>query len=256
MSLLELKNVSMRFGGVVAVDNLSMEVKKGELVSLIGPNGAGKTTVFNVLTGVYPKAKGEIKFDGEQILGKDIQSIVKLGISRTFQNLRVFGRQRVIENVMMGNTRNVSYGLFDIFFRTKKFREEERKSAQHALDVLSMLGIENLKDAYAASLPYGSQRKLEIARAIAADAKLILLDEPAAGMNASETAELMEFVRSLVDKGYTILMIEHDMNMVMNISDRIYVLNFGKLIATGTPREISSDQNVIDAYLGGGDEYE
>jgi branched-chain amino acid transport system ATP-binding protein len=157
---------------------------------------------------------------------------------------------------MMGNTRNVSYGLFDIFFRTKKFREEERKSAQHALDVLSMLGIENLKDAYAASLPYGSQRKLEIARAIAADAKLILLDEPAAGMNASETAELMEFVRSLVDKGYTILMIEHDMNMVMNISDRIYVLNFGKLIATGTPREISSDQNVIDAYLGEGDEYE
>lgn len=256
MSLLELKNVSMRFGGVVAVDNLSMEVKKGELVSLIGPNGAGKTTVFNVLTGVYPKAEGEIKFDGEQILGKDIQSIVKLGISRTFQNLRVFGRQRVIENVMMGNTRNVSYGLFDIFFRTKKFREEERKSAQHALDVLSMLGIENLKDAYAASLPYGSQRKLEIARAIAADAKLILLDEPAAGMNASETAELMEFVRSLVDKGYTILMIEHDMNMVMNISDRIYVLNFGKLIATGTPREISSDQNVIDAYLGEGDEYE
>ena len=252
MAFLELKDVTMRFGGVTAVDHLTMEVNEGELVSLIGPNGAGKTTVFNVLTGVYPAAEGTIVFKGTSILGKSIQDIVKLGIARTFQNLRIFKSQRVIENVMMGDALHVKYGLFDLIFRTKRFREEERKTTQRAMDILSSLGMEDLRDAYAASLPYGEQRKLEIARAIATGASLILLDEPAAGMNQTETAELMRFVRSLCDKGFTVLMIEHDMNMVMNISDRIYVLNFGELIATGKPAEIANNPAVIEAYLGGG----
>ena len=252
MAFLELKDVTMRFGGVTAVDHLTMEVNEGELVSLIGPNGAGKTTVFNVLTGVYPAAEGTIVFKGTSILGKSIQDIVKLGIARTFQNLRIFKSQRVIANVMMGDALHVKYGLFDLIFRTKRFREEERKTTQRAMDILSSLGMEDLRDAYAASLPYGEQRKLEIARAIATGASLILLDEPAAGMNQTETAELMRFVRSLCDKGFTVLMIEHDMNMVMNISDRIYVLNFGELIATGKPAEIANNPAVIEAYLGGG----
>lgn len=252
MALLELKNVTMRFGGVTAIDHLSMEVNEGELVSLIGPNGAGKTTVFNVLTGVYPNAEGDIFFTGKSILGNSIQDIVKIGIARTFQNLRVFKTQRVIENVMMGDALHVDYKIWDLILRTKKFRREERETTQRALEILTSLGMENLRDAYAASLPYGDQRKLEIARAIATGAKLILLDEPAAGLNHTETAELMEFVRSLCSKGFTVLMIEHDMNMVMNISDRIYVLNFGKLIATGKPEEIANNPAVIEAYLGGG----
>lgn len=252
MALLELKNVTMRFGGVTAIDHLSMEVNEGELVSLIGPNGAGKTTVFNVLTGVYPNAEGDIFFTGKSILGNSIQDIVKIGIARTFQNLRVFKTQRVIENVMMGDALHVDYKIWDLILRTKKFRREERETTQRALEILTSLGMENLRDAYAASLPYGDQRKLEIARAIATGAKLILLDEPAAGLNHTETAELMEFVRSLCSKGFTVLMIEHDMNMVMNISDRIYVLNFGKLIATGKPKEIANNPAVIEAYLGGG----
>ena len=254
MALLELKNVTMRFGGVVATDNLSMEVNQGELVSLIGPNGAGKTTVFNVLTGVYPQAEGEIIFDGEQILGKSVQAIVHRGIARTFQNLRIFKTMRVIENVMMGESRNIKENLFDILFRTKKFKEQERQTVQNALDILYTLELEDIRDEYAGSLPYGQQRKVEIARAIATGAKLILLDEPAAGLNATETEELMHFVRSLLAKGFTVLMIEHDMNMVMNISDRIYVLNFGKLIATGTPEEVANNPDVIEAYLGGGDD--
>ena len=254
MALLELKNVTMRFGGVVATDNLSMEVNKGELVSLIGPNGAGKTTVFNVLTGVYPQAEGEIFFDGQQILGKSVQDIVHRGIARTFQNLRIFKTMRVIENVMMGDSRNIKENIFDILFRTKHFKEQERITAQKALDILSTLELEGIRDEYAGSLPYGQQRKVEIARAIATGAKLILLDEPAAGLNATETEELMRFIRSLLDKGFTVLMIEHDMSMVMNISDRIYVLNFGKLIATGTPEEIANNPDVIEAYLGGGDD--
>ena len=252
MALLELKDVTMRFGGVTAIDHLNMEVNEGELVSLIGPNGAGKTTVFNVLTGVYPEAEGDIRFTGKPILGSSIQDIVKIGIARTFQNLRVFKTQRVIENVMMGDALHVDYKIWDLIFRTKKFKREERETTQRALDILTSLGMEDLRDVYAASLPYGDQRKLEIARAIATGAKLILLDEPAAGLNHTETAELMEFVRSLCSRGFTVLMIEHDMNMVMNISDRIYVLNFGKLIATGTPAEIANNPAVIEAYLGGG----
>ena len=254
MALLELKNVTMRFGGVVATDNLSMEVNQGELVSLIGPNGAGKTTVFNVLTGVYPQAEGQIIFDGEQILGKSVQDIVHRGIARTFQNIRIFKTMRVIENVMMGGARHVKENIFDILFRTGRFKEQERDTTQKALDILSTLDLEDIRDEYAGSLPYGQQRKVEIARAIATGAKLILLDEPAAGLNVTETEELMHFVRSLLAKGFTVLMIEHDMSMVMNISDRIYVLNFGKLIATGTPEEIANNPEVIEAYLGGGDD--
>ena len=219
-------------------------------MSLIGPNGAGKTTVFNVLTGIYPQAEGEILLNNESIKGKTPQKIVKLGMSRTFQNLRLYKNMRVIENVIVGNNIKTSYSLFDLLFRTKKFREEEIRSAQEALDILDSIGLLNKRDRYADSLPYGEQRKLEIARALATGAQILLLDEPAAGMNPAESEELMLYIKSLLKKGYTVLMIEHDMSVVMNVSDRIYVLDFGELIASGKPQEIANNERVIAAYLG------
>ena len=250
MPMLEVKDMTMRFGGLTAVDHLSFEVNRGELVSLIGPNGAGKTTVFNVLTGIYPQAEGEILLNNESIKGKTPQKIVKLGMSRTFQNLRLYKNMRVIENVIVGNNIKTSYSLFDLLFRTKKFREEEIRSAQEALDILDSIGLLNKRDRYADSLPYGEQRKLEIARALATGAQILLLDEPAAGMNPAESEELMLYIKSLLKKGYTVLMIEHDMSVVMNVSDRIYVLDFGELIASGKPQEIANNERVIAAYLG------
>lgn len=250
MPMLEVKDMTMRFGGLTAVDHLSFEVNPGELVSLIGPNGAGKTTVFNVLTGIYPQAEGEILLNNESIKGKTPQKIVKLGMSRTFQNLRLYKNMRVIENVIVGNNIKTSYSLFDLLFRTKKFREEEIRSAQEALDILDSIGLLDKRDRYADSLPYGEQRKLEIARALATGAQILLLDEPAAGMNPAESEELMLYIKSLLKKGYTVLMIEHDMSVVMNVSDRIYVLDFGQLIASGKPQEIANNERVIAAYLG------
>ena len=250
MPMLEVKDMTMRFGGLTAVDHLSFEVNRGELVSLIGPNGAGKTTVFNVLTGIYPQAEEEILLNNESIKGKTPQKIVKLGMSRTFQNLRLYKNMRVIENVIVGNNIKTSYSLFDLLFRTKKFREEEIRSAQEALDILDSIGLLNKRDRYADSLPYGEQRKLEIARALATGAQILLLDEPAAGMNPAESEELMLYIKSLLKKGYTVLMIEHDMSVVMNVSDRIYVLDFGELIASGKPQEIANNERVIAAYLG------
>ena len=241
MAFLEVKGITKVFGGLVAVDNVTFHVDRGEIVSIIGPNGAGKTTVFNMLTGVYEIDQGEIIFDGKPIHNHTPQEIVKAGISRTFQNIRLFPNLRVIENVLVGTHIHTKYNFFSSLFRTPRFQEE----------ILESIGLGDQVNNYARNLPYGDQRKIEIARAIATDARIILLDEPAAGMNPQESEELLRFIRELRDKGYTIILIEHDMSVVMNISDRIYVIDHGKQIAEGLPAEIASNEQVIEAYLGG-----
>jgi len=251
MAYLKVDGITKRFGGIVAVDKVSFEVNQGEIVSIIGPNGAGKTTVFNMLTGVYAIDEGEIIFDGKPIHNHKPQDIVKSGISRTFQNIRLFTDLRVVENVLVGTHIKTKYNFFDSIFRTPRFRKEEDDKVLHAIQILQSIGLDNRRDDYAQNLPYGDQRKLEIARAIATDAKLLLLDEPAAGMNPQESAELLEFIRNLQKKGYTIILIEHDMSVVMKISDRIYVIDHGKPIAQGLPEEIANNEKVIEAYLGG-----
>ena len=244
-------NIKKNFGGILSVDGVSLVIKEGEIVSIIGPNGAGKTTVFNILTGVYTTDEGTIVFNGEEIHNKSPIHIVKAGISRTFQNIRLFSDLRVIENVLIGSHLNTKYGIFSSIFRTKKIKNEEDRETIRAIELLKSIGLDYRRDEYAANLPYGEQRKLEIARSLATGAKLILLDEPAAGMNPKESAELMEFIRKIRIMGYTVLMIEHDMSVVMNISDRIYVIDHGKPVANGLPEEIAKNKNVIKAYLGG-----
>jgi branched-chain amino acid transport system ATP-binding protein len=272
-NVLCLENVTMQFGGVVAVNNLSIEVNKGEIVALIGPNGAGKTTAFNVTTGVYAPTNGEVTFLGKPIIsnypqgkmkklyaGENIGKytkiirktpdvITKLGVARTFQNIRLFKDLTVFENVLIAKHMNIKANIFSATLKLNY--KEENSMRQESLELLDILGLIHVKDEIAGSLPYGQQRKLEIARALATNPTLLLLDEPAAGMNPHETNELTHFIRSLKDDFHlTVFMIEHHMNLVMDISDRIYVLDFGKIIATGTPNEIQNDQRVIDAYLG------
>ena len=253
MALLEVKGITKTFGGLVAVENVEFNVNEGEIVSIIGPNGAGKTTIFNMLTGVYHVNGGKILFDGKEIQNKQPRDIVKAGIARTFQNIRLFPTMRVIENVLVGEHINIGYNFLDLLFKTKKYRAEEKAAAQRAIDLLVSLDLGDEIDNYAKNLPYGMQRKLEIARAIATKARLIILDEPAAGMNPQESEELKEFIRKLRDKGQTILLIEHDMSVVMDISDRIYVIDHGRKIAEGLPKEIAVNKRVITAYLGSGD---
>ena len=252
MALLEVNGITKVFGGLKAVSEVSFEVEEGEIVSIIGPNGAGKTTVYKMLTGVYKVDGGTVVFEGKEIQNHQPRQIVQAGIARTFQNIRLFPNMRVIENVLIGEHVNIHYNFWNLLFKTPKYRREEKAAAERAIALLESLGLGDEIDNYAQNLPYGMQRKLEIARALATKAKLIILDEPAAGMNPQESEELMEFIRELRKSGVTILMIEHDMNVVMNISDRIYVIDHGRKIAEGLPAEIAKNPEVVKAYLGSG----
>lgn len=249
--LLEVKDVTIEFGGLRAVSNLTMTINKGELVGLIGPNGAGKTTAFNMITGVYTPTDGEIYFDGEKSSGKKSYQVTKMGMARTFQNIRLFADLTVIDNVKIAYNMHVSYGLGDAIIRDKKYLDEEDHITAKAMALLKIFHLEELAEEKAKNLPYGQQRRLEIARALATEPKFLLLDEPAAGMNPQETHELMEMIRWIRDKfNLTILLIEHDMGLVMGVCERIYVLEYGMLIAQGTPDEIKQNRRVIEAYLG------
>lgn len=249
--LLEVKDVTIEFGGLRAVSNLTMTINRGELVGLIGPNGAGKTTAFNMITGVYTPTDGEIYFDGEKSSGKKSYQVTKMGMARTFQNIRLFADLTVIDNVKIAYNMHVSYGLGDAIIRDKKYLDEEDHITAKAMALLKIFHLEELAEEKAKNLPYGQQRRLEIARALATEPKFLLLDEPAAGMNPQETHELMEMIRWIRDKfNLTILLIEHDMGLVMGVCERIYVLEYGMLIAQGTPDEIKKNRRVIEAYLG------
>ena len=249
MAMLEVTSLGISFGGLRAVDELSMKIEKGGLVGLIGPNGAGKTTVFNMLTGVYRPTDGGIRLDGQNLVGKKPHEICKLGVARTFQNIRLFKNMSVLENVLVARHMRLKAGLFTSMLHVNQ--QEERRIRQESLDLLDMLGLGDVAQEKASSLPYGKQRYLEIARALATEPRLLLLDEPAAGMNPQETDELSDFIRKIKeDFKLTVFLIEHHMNLVMDISDRIYVLDFGKLISEGTPQQVQDDPAVIAAYLG------
>ena len=272
-TILQVEHVTMQFGGVVAVNNLSLEVREGEIVAIIGPNGAGKTTAFNVITGVYAPTNGCVSFDGECVvenyprgkmkknyLGEDAgmfgevkeptpDELTRLGMARTFQNIRLWKSMTVFDNILVAKHMKRTSNLFTAAFRLNRAEEEQQR--REVMELLEIVGLADVKDELATSLPYGKQRRLEIARALATKPKLLLLDEPAAGMNPQETQDLTHFIGQIrKDFDVTILLIEHHMDLVMDISDRIYVLDFGRLIAQGTPEEIQKNEKVIDAYLG------
>lgn len=249
--LLKVDNVSMVFGGLRAVSNLSMHIDEGELIGLIGPNGAGKTTAFNMITGVYTPTEGKVYFNGKQSSGKKSYQVTQMGMARTFQNIRLFSELSVIDNVKIAYNMHVTYNLADAIVRDGKYLSEEEYITQKALDLLKIFHLEEEAHEVAKNLPYGKQRRLEIARALATEPKLLLLDEPAAGMNPQETKELMEMIRWIRKEfNLSILLIEHDMGLVMGVCERIYVLEYGMKIAEGTPEEIKQNARVIEAYLG------
>lgn len=250
--LLEAKGVCKYFAGLKAVDMVDMQVCQGDIFGIIGPNGAGKTTFFNCCTGIFPPTKGDVFFEGKNVSHMTPEQIARLGITRTFQNIQLFKFMSVLDNVKIGCHINTKSGMFDAMLHSGRYRRDEKYAVEKSLEVLNEIGMYDVRDTMAGTLPYGMQRKVEIARALALEPKLLLLDEPAAGMNPLETQSLMEFIKMLNEKGYSILVIEHDMKFVMNACNRILVLNFGQKIAEGTPEDIRNNQLVREAYFGKG----
>jgi len=252
---LEIRDAVKRFGGIVATDHVNIQVEKGKIFGIIGPNGAGKTTLFNMITGVYLPTEGDILLDGQSVVGMPPHKISEAGIARTFQNIRLFGDLNVYENIHIAYQNNMNYTIFDGILKTKKCRTQEAACAARCEELLKNVGLWEIRDQIASNLPYGQQRRLEIARALATSPKVLLLDEPAAGMNEDESASLTDIIRHIRDthENLTILVIDHHMDVIMDVCDEITVINFGKQLATGTPEEIQNNPQVIEAYLGVGD---
>ena len=248
--VLRIENVTKRFGGLVAVVDVSFDVRPGEVFALIGPNGAGKTTLFNGVTGLFPPTEGRVLFEGRDITGARPHQVASLGIARTFQNIRLFEYMTALDNVLVGQHCRMRAKLWDGLFSTPAARREERQVRDRAMELLRFVGIDRWAQSYARNLPYGAQRRLEIARALATDPRLLLLDEPAAGFTPQEKVELMSLVRKIIASGITVFLIEHDMKVVMGVSRRIAVLDHGEKIAEGTPEEVRANRRVIEAYLG------